>query len=131
VRLTEQEYRDLLTRTTTKRAKYGNKKKIVGGLVFDSTFEAQYYQELCLRVHAGDIRALQRQVPFPIVVNGFKICQFTADFVYEARIGTSDQWRRVVADCKSPATRLERGYRLVKKLMSAVHGITIEEVLKR
>lgn len=110
------------------RPKYGNTKTTVAGLVFDSKWEAQHWQQLQLRAAAGEIRNLQRQQRIPIVINGLKVCTFIADFTYEER--TLGEWRRVVADCKSEPTRTERSYRLKKKLLHAVNGIDVLEVIK-
>jgi len=72
----------------------------------------------------GLIRDLQRQVPFPLAVNGIEVCRYVADFVY---LEAADA-RQVVEDVKSEHTRELPVYRLKKKLMRAVHGIEINEV---
>ena len=73
-------------------------------------------------VKAGEIRNLERQVRFPIVVNGVKVCTYIADHVYDEMAG------RVVEDVKSEFTRKDPVYRLKNKLMKACHGIDIREV---
>jgi hypothetical protein len=49
--------------TETKRNKYGAMATHVNGIRFDSKREARYYEELCLRVAAGEVRYFLRQVP--------------------------------------------------------------------
>jgi hypothetical protein len=50
------------------------------GTVFDSKAEAAYAAELHIRALSGDIWFWWRQVKFPLVVNGVKICDFIVDF---------------------------------------------------
>jgi len=99
--------------------KYGNKRTEVDGFTFDSKAEAARWQQLTLLQRAGEIRNLQRQVSYPIVVNGVKVCTYCADFVYEDARGN-----RITEDTKGVKTP---AYNLKKKLMKAVHGIDILE----
>lgn len=101
--------------------KYGAKKTRVDGITFDSRREARRYQELQLLQRAGKIGDLQRQVRYELVVNGHKIGRYTADFVYW------EYGEEIVEDVKSPATKKARDYVLRKKLMLAIHGISIRE----
>ena len=73
-------------------------------------------------VKAGEIKNLEKQVRFPIIVNGVKVCTYVADYVYDEMAG------RVVEDVKSEFTRKDPVYRLKYKLMKACHGIDIREV---
>lgn len=121
-----------LSSAPKKRSKYGNKKTIANGMVFDSGLEARRYTELELLQKAGRIRNLQRQVPFDLIVNGEHICTYIADAVYETmlyRDTCAEQWVRHVEDTKSPPTRRKPEYRLKAKLMKACHGIEIREVM--
>lgn len=54
-----------------------------GGKDFDSKGEAARYEQLLWLQKAGKIRALERQVSFPLALNGEFICKFIADFIYE------------------------------------------------
>lgn len=47
-------------------SKYRNVKTVVGGERFDSKREARHHQELVLRMRAGQIRAVIRQVSIPL-----------------------------------------------------------------
>lgn len=99
-------------------AKYHNVPTMQDGVRFDSRKEARRHQELQLEQRAGGITDLQRQVRFPIVVNGLLITTFVANHVYQ-RNGL-----RVVEDTKGVRTR---EYRLKAKLMRACYGIEILE----
>ena len=102
-----------------KRPKYGNRKVTVGDITFDSAKEAKRWGELQFMVKAGEIRNLQRQVRFPIVVNGVKVCSYIADFTYEELGGV------VVEDVKSEFTRKDPLFRLKSKLLKTTTGIDI------
>lgn len=104
-----------------KKNKYGNKKVVVDGYKFDSKKEANRYFELKMLQLAGEISGLKLQEPFELQVEGKKVAKYIADFVY-IRKG-----QQVVEDVKSSATRKLSTYRLKKKLMFAIHGITIVE----
>ena len=102
-----------------KRSKYGNKRVEIDGKVFDSQHEAEIYQELMLRVRAGELRTVLRQVPFDLPGN----IRYFADFV------TIDKDMRIaVYDAKSEATRKNRVYINKKKQMKACWEIEIQEV---
>ncbi len=100
--------------------KYRNKPTEVDGIKFPSKREARRWGVLKLMAYAGAISKLQRQVRYPLVVNGEKVGTYVADFVYEDRQGAT-----VVEDAKGMATPV---YRLKRKLMQAIHRITISEV---
>jgi len=102
-----------------KRPKYGNRKVTVGDITFDSAKEAKRWGELQFMVKAGEIRNLERQVRFPIIVNGVKVCTYVADYVYDEMAG------RVVEDVKSEFTRKDPLFRLKSKLLKATTGIDI------
>jgi hypothetical protein len=106
-----------------KPAKYLSKSKVVDGIPFQSTKEANRYQKLKLMDKAGIIRDLVLQPPFDIIVNNVKICVYNADFTYVK--GNFEG--RIYEDCKSPATRKKESYRIKKKLVEALYGISILE----
>lgn len=101
-----------------KPSKHRNVRTVIDGITFDSKKEARRWQELVLLERIGEIKLLERQVKFDIVVNGQKVCYYKADFVY---------WKdgqRVVEDAKGMLTPM---YRLKKKLVKACHGVEILE----
>ncbi len=87
--------------------------------------EHRRYCELRLLVRAGEITDLVVHPVYEINVNGVKIAKYTADFRYRA-IKTDTV---VVEDVKSTPTRKKRDYRLIVKLMWAVHHIHIIEIM--
>ena len=106
-----------------RRTKYGNKPTVVAGEQFDSGKEAARYEVLLLLERAGKITQLRHHVRYPLEVNGIAICEYEADFVY-----VDEHGMRRVEDVKSVATRTTL-YKLKRRLMAAIHGITVEEIL--
>ena len=106
------------------RRKYGNKPITHGDLEFASQAEGRRYLELKLLEHAESIQYLRVHPAYAIVVNGHDICKYVADFEY-VDVSTGSI---VVEDVKSKATKTPV-YRLKKRLMFAVFGITITEVM--
>ena len=108
-------------------SKYGNIKTFVDGIKFDSKKEAARYEHLKLLVGAkGGIRDLELQPRFTIRINDKHICHYYADFRYVDSV----TGKTIVEDVKSPATAKKDIYRLKKKLVEAVYGITIIEVIE-
>lgn len=104
------------------RGKYGNQPVVLDGVKFSSKAEARRYSELRLLEKIGDISELELQPRYPLVVSGKRVATYVADFRY-VRAGQT-----VVEDVKSPASRT-RLYRLKIKLLHALHGIEIVEIL--
>ena len=104
--------------------KYRNRKTSLGGILFDSAAESRRWQELTLMERCGDISDLQRQVIYKLVVNGQLICRYVADAVYRDFDG-----KIVVEDTKSEVTRKLPVFRIKAKLMKALYGIEIKEVM--
>lgn len=133
MRLTEEEFAALKRRrgapgsalppAPRKRPKYGNKPTVVCGEQFDSGKEAQRYEDLLLLERAGAITQLRHHVRYPLVVNGIPICEYEVDFEYVDNVGT-----RHHEDVKTDATRTQM-FKIKRRLMAAVHGITVEEIL--
>jgi len=119
--MTIKQYRELLARSG-RESKYKNVRTEVDGFVFASGLEARRYGELKMLEQAGEIHDLQLQVPFHLDVNGEHVCDYVADFVYMKPYA-----ERVVEDAKGKRTAV---YQLKKKLMLAIHGIEIIEILE-
>lgn len=98
------------------RQKYSSKTVTVDNLVFHSKLEAKRWGELQLLQRAGIISDLQRQVVFPLEVNGERVCKYIADFTY------LEDGKYVVADAKGFLTP---EFRLKAKLFKAIHGYEI------
>lgn len=101
------------------KSKYGNVRTEVDGIKFHSKEEANRYLRLKDAQAIGHIKNLQLQVPFPIVINGFQVCKYIADFVY-AKDG-----QKIVEDVKGFRTDV---YKLKALLVEASYGIRIREV---
>jgi hypothetical protein len=102
--------------------KYHNQKTDFEGITFDSQKEARRYQELLALMEAGQIRQLERQPRYDLIVNGCKLGAYFADFRYEL----VETGAIVTEDVKSPATRTPL-YRLKKKLVKALYDVDIVE----
>ena len=102
------------------RSKYHNRRTEVDGIIFDSRHEAETYKALMLRVMAGELKAVLRQVRFDLP-GGIR---YVADFVTIA----PDMRIEGVYDAKSEITKKNRVYINKKKQMKACWGIEIREV---
>lgn len=112
--VTIHQYRKFLSKGT----KYGNVKTPYNGVVYDSKAEANRAMELDVLLKAGAISHLERQVKFPVTINGEKVFTYIADFAYtDTRNG-----QRVVEDVKGMRTAI---FNLKKKCVEAQYGITI------
>lgn len=73
--------------------KYGNKKIEYEGLKYDSKGEAGLASEINLLIKAKQLKAVERQVTFPLYAkNGTKICNHRVDFVVTLPDGEKQAW---------------------------------------
>lgn len=104
--------------------KYGAKKALVDGVLFDSRHEADVYLELKMELHAGVITDLQLQREFTLIVTDVRdgqpraICKFTPDFYY-LRDGKPE-----VKEAKGVRTK---DYVIRRNLFEALLGIPVIE----
>lgn len=100
--------------------KYGSRKTVVDGIVFDSKREANRWYELKLLERVGEVTELQRQVTFELIprCGSNRPTTYVADFVYMRK------GKKVVEDAKGYRTEV---YRIKRKLMRWVHGIDVRE----
>jgi hypothetical protein len=103
--------------------KYHNVPTVIGEYRFDSKKEAQRYIDLMADLVEGKIRDLEVHPRFPLVVRGEDCGAYVGDFSYVTRAG-----KVVVEDVKSAATRKLPTYRLKRRLVWALYGLTIREV---
>jgi hypothetical protein len=104
------------------RNKYHAETVTVDGITFRSKIEARRYRDLRLRECAGEISGLEYEPEsYPLVVNGVKVTSYRPDFRYV------DDGVLIVEDVKSTATARARDWPIRKKLMLAIHGITVRE----
>ena len=99
--------------------KYGNKPKIILGVKFHSTKEANRYLDLLLLIKSGEISDLELQVSYPIFINDKKVFKYIADFVY------LENGNKIVEDVKGYKTAI---YRIKKKCVEAYYNIKIREI---
>jgi hypothetical protein len=102
--------------------KYGAIRTEVDGITFASKAEARRYAELRLLRDAGAIYDLTLQPRFDLSVNGVKIGTYVADFRYV----DGETHEILVEDVKGVRTPV---YRLKAKLVKALYGITVQEVM--
>lgn len=130
----------------SKGNKYGSKKVVIDGQIFDSKKEVHRWNELRLLERAGQIHSLQRQVKFELIPNQYeptgelytkgekkgqskqrlaeRSCSYVADFVYF----DSDD-RQIVEDVKGYKNNNAYALFVIKrKLMLYVYGIRIKEI---
>jgi hypothetical protein len=100
--------------------KYNAKKTEYNGVIYDSKKEANRAMELDLMIKAGDVIKVERQPRFDIYVNGVFIAYYKADFKIFYPKGYFE-----VEDVKGMKTPV---YRLKKKLVETIYGITINEI---
>ena len=131
-----------------KRSRLGVAKVTYDGMSFDSKREAARYQDLALRLKAGDIRRLRRQPRYalcPLVIESadvrdinagepsvrrVPVADYIADFEYEEcdMVCGGIAWKVIVEDVKGVRTDI---YKLKKKWFEAQYGIQIREVTSR
>ena len=102
-----------------KRSKYGNKKTVLGNVVYDSQKEANRAFELGLLLKAGEIKNLERQKRFELIpkTETERAVFYVADFCYlEVRTN-----KIVVEDVKSPATKKNKEYIIKRKLFKYLY----------
>lgn len=108
--------------------KYGNKKCIYQGIVFDSKKECDHFIYLQYLEKAGEITDLQRQVRFELQpsfkFNGKTIrsINYVADFTFKDKDGQLH-----IVDVKGSRATMTEVYKLKKKMMQ-FKGYDIEEV---
>ena len=99
-------------------SKYRSVKTTIDGIKFDSKKEAKRYQELKILERVGEVKSLELQPRYDLIVNTVKIGFYKADFRY-----IQDE-KEVVEDVKGMKTPI---YNLKKKLVKAIYGIKIYE----
>jgi hypothetical protein len=103
--------------------KFGNVRVTNADGTFDSQKEHRRWCELKLLERGGVIRNLERQTRFDIVINGVNCGFWKCDFSYFADNA------RVIEDVKSSATAEDKYWRFKKKILEAVFGFEIREII--
>lgn len=111
------------------KAKYGNKKTVVDGYVFDSKIEAKRYNELKMLLRSGVVTDLTLQKVF-LLQDGFiyankkeRTITYVCDFYYKDKQGNE-----IVEDAKGFKTDV---YKIKRKLFLYKYPhIIFKEVMK-
>ena len=109
-------------------SKHRNQPVMVDGHRFASGREAEYYGELKIRLAAGEIAKLARQVSFDLHTltptgQWVKVGRFTPDFCWtDVKTG-----KEIICDVKSPSSRTE-AYQCRKRHFEAETGREVMEV---
>lgn len=98
--------------------KFGAVPKVVNGIWFASTAEANYYLKILPLEKIGV--KIDRQVVYKLEVNGIPVTTYRADFVL-----TWPNGKQEVHDVKGYKTD---EYKIKRQLMLAIHGIDILEI---
>lgn len=104
-------------------SKYHAIREVVDGITFDSRKEASRYRQLRLMERAKAIQDLKLQVSFPLI----KKSKYGREIKYVCDFAYYEDGHLVVEDVKSPATANNKVYKLKKRLMQEIYGITIKE----
>ncbi len=111
------------------RSKYGVDNSAAGKLrrtyehvIYDSQAEMEYAAQLHMRLKAGYLHSVERQVRMPLMVNGSKVCDMVIDFRLQWPDGKTE-----LHDVKGMVTPV---WRLKAKLFEAIYGYKIIEVYK-
>lgn len=113
-----------------KRNKLGAQPIQHDGITFDSKHEGERYLLLKQRAKLGEISDLKTHVPIACEVNGALVCTYECDFSYKDHTVTgSPAAARKYEDAKGYKGGATYAlFKLKKKLVEALHGITIDEV---
>ena len=104
------------TEKSKRKSKYGAKKTSVDGQTFDSKKEAEFYQELKIRLQSGDIKGFCLQPTF-ILAPGLK---YKADFIVFNNNGATE-----IVDTKGFKTK---EYIAKKKIFEDKFNLKIKEI---
>lgn len=118
--ITAAELRTLLAKP--KRSKYGAKKTDLDGVTYDSKAEADYAALLKVREKAGEVGGIEIQRPFPILINGFSVGVYRADFCF---IDHKADGKLRVIDVKGFDTPLSK---FKRKCVEALYRVKVEVV---
>ncbi|TAV98484.1 DUF1064 domain-containing protein [Rhizobium ruizarguesonis] len=117
--MTREEYRAAIAKQ--KRGnKFGAKKTMFEGILFDSKREAEVYRDLKLLERSGRISGFERQRKFELIVNGEIIGTYRADFAF---IDHDQDCKFRVVDVKGVVTR---DFKRVQKIIKAIYNIDVE-----
>lgn len=101
--------------------KYQARRVRLDGYWFDSKAEAKRYEELKLRVKAGQITGLTVHPVYPLVINGVSVGRYTPDFRY------TENGLTKIEDVKNELTKYISSFRI--KVFQALYGLKVEYIM--
>lgn len=122
--MSSSEFREYLAKKDRARtSKFGAvPTQTADGQKFKSTLEADFYNRQWIRLRAGEVEKIEREIRYELIVNGVYIASYYLDFIIYEKGGNV----RYI-DCKSQPTKTPL-YLMKKQLMLALYEIEIEEV---
>lgn len=107
---------------TGQSKRFKNIRTVIDGITFDSRREARHYLTLKTLERTGHVKGLRCHPLYRLEVNGIVVARYRPDFDYYLEgVFTVD-------DVKSKWT-ITSVYRLKRRLMFAIHGITVREIV--
>jgi hypothetical protein len=98
---------------TWRKNKFGAKRTEYQGYYYASKFEADVAQELDVRLKAGELTKVERQVRIPLEINGHHITNYYCDFRITHKDGSVE-----LIEAKGIETQR---FILIRKLMEAIY----------
>jgi len=116
-----------------KRNKYKSKWTKVDGISFPSKWEAEYWRALQIMEKAGWIERLERQVRYPLIVNGERVGTSVIDFRFTELDEEGKAIRVRLQDTKGfigkdTNTQL---WKLKHSIVKATTGLPVEIILRK
>lgn len=96
----------------------------IDGIVFASKREMVRWGFLVLLQRSGKIRDLERQPSWVVMINGKKLCRYSADF----RFFDIEKNRIVIEEIKSSGSAKDTAYRLRRRAAELAYGIVVTEI---
>lgn len=104
--------------------KYNNRPVVVDGERYDSEIEYNHHMALKRRQLAGEIRRLQHEPEYRLVIDGEYVGSMFPDHVFQ-ELQSDGTWKTRIVDTKSKATTTPY-FKFKAKVFKAVFGIEIE-----
>jgi hypothetical protein len=100
--------------------------RTLDGIVFASKKEMMRYADLKLLQRAGVICELECQPSYDVMINGEKLCRYTADFRYrDVQFGNY-----TTEEVKSSGTEKDAAYRLRMRAAELFFGIKVSVIVR-
>ena len=97
--------------------------RLVDGIQFDSMADAMRYSQLKTKSLIGEVVDLKYHHIFDCIINGVKVCRYEVDFAFIDGEGVQRY-----EEVKRGTSGKERDWRIRRKLVEALYGVTIDVV---